>query len=795
MSRVGKGLRTRVAIHLRIGDFSGADEGTGALGRGVFEVVRLGRPQQVESQVQIDLPGEEAVEHGLLSGAYHHRRFNRPALLRQAGVVGQIHVFALHHGRVRNEMGNRHHARSTTPHSEDRVRPVQRALRRLWQLVQRLWAAAAQARALGRLDHGKGRALAVDAQPVLGALSLPHLRLVAELGRHAVERSTAFGLGVTVAAALANILVNEHVFVGRQTLTATATALLGGALLIEDDHRGPGNFLKLLKGFGVALQAENRNPLPVQVAIARSILADDPHLHYPQPQKLLHDIRHRPLSPGRLPASECDRPVKKQQKGDVHLALDAALNRAAAAVEIASVAQVLVDVLILVEGCPAAVNGAASPHRGDVEHARVVGFNRPDGGAANGPSRLFLQVAEGVVRTAAAGHGRDAGHSRIGAVEHALQLGEALGGRPQTRPELERQFLGIHFAVRRNQRPPVLVPLAVHGLHIHSPQRGFDALFDKRARLLDHVDVPQSTGKGAHDFAVERVAHLEVQHRHAQPQIVEGLPHVRVAFAYSHNADPAARVRIHDAVEVVGADIRFHQRPLFLHQLLLHGQCARSHDDLVEALGKRARGQRDVWPHTGQINRARAIAHRRRQLERGYHASVARQGDRVQPQANDIFDAGRIENRHHAAAQHPIAGPRRDRALGAMIFSRQQDHRASCSRAAEVGQPHLVGNPHRAVRLAIPKGIYVPTGRKLAAQYGRGRSFFVDAELMHRAPQLVEHFELGDDLQIQPTQRRPFIASEIGLVDVAGGLVALLFFAHEAHNRLHAREKDPAIAL
>ena len=66
---------------------------------------------------------------------------------------------------------------------------------------------------------------------------------------------------------------------------------------------------------------------------------------------------------------------------------------------------------------------------------------------------------------------------------------------------------------------------------------------------------------------------------------------------------------------------------------------------------------------------------------------------------------------------------------------------------------------------------------------------------MHCAPQLVEHVELGDDLQVQSAQRRPFIAGEIGLVDVAAGLVALLLFAHEAHNRLHARKKNLAVAL
>ena len=166
------------------------------------------------------------------------------------------------------------------------------------------------------------------------------------------------------------------------------------------------------------------------------------------------------------------------------------MDRAAAAVEVAPVAQVLIDVLVAVEGGPSAVNGTARPHRGDVENAGVVGFNRPDGGAANGSPGLFAQVAEAVVRTAAAGHGRDAGHGWIGAVEYALQRGETLGGRRQTRPELERQFLGIDLAVRRNQRLPVLVPLAVHRPHTRAPQRGFDALFDKRARLLNHVDAP-----------------------------------------------------------------------------------------------------------------------------------------------------------------------------------------------------------------------------------------------------------------------------------------------------------------
>ena len=206
-------------------------------------------------------------------------------------------------------------------------------------------------------------------------------------------------------------------------------------------------------------------------------------------------------------------------------------------------------------------------------------------------------------------------HGRIGAVEHVLQLGETLGGRPQTRPELECQFLGIYFAVRRNQRLPVLVPLAMHGLHIRSPQRGFNALFDKRAWLLNYVDAPQSTGEGADDFVVERIAHLKMQHRHPQPQVAERLPHVRITLAHSHNADPTAHVRIHDAVEVVGANVHFHQRPFLLHQLLLHGQRARGHDDLVEPLGKRTLGQCDVWPHTAQVNRTRAIAHRRRQLE------------------------------------------------------------------------------------------------------------------------------------------------------------------------------------
>ena len=81
-----------------------------------------------------------------------------------------------------------------------------------------------------------------------------------------------------------------------------------------------------------------------------------------------------------------------------------------------------------------------------------------------------------------------------------------------------------------------------------------------------------------------------------------------------------------------------------------------------------------------------------------------------------------------------------------MIFTRQQYHGPMLPRTAQIGQPHLIGDPHRAMGLAIPKGINISARGKLTAQNGGGSRFFIDAKLVDRAALSIERFELLDEL-------------------------------------------------
>src|SRR5207342_1440569 len=95
-------------------------------------------------------------------------------------------------------------------------------------------------------DGDEARAEAVDAAVVLVAVGLVDLALAAELGflrqhRHA-ERLLA-----AVAAAFAHQAVDHHALLRIDHLAALATAaLLGGADLIKDQHRGALHFAQAL---------------------------------------------------------------------------------------------------------------------------------------------------------------------------------------------------------------------------------------------------------------------------------------------------------------------------------------------------------------------------------------------------------------------------------------------------------------------------------------------------------------------------------------------------------------------
>ena len=136
------------------------------------------------------------------------------------------------------------------------------------------------------------------------------------------------------------------------------------------------------------------------------------------------------------------------------------------------------------------------------------------------------------------------------------------------------------------------------------------------------------------------------------------LLHIGITFTRRDNAHFATGIGVDNAVEVIGANIGFDQRPFLFEQLPLHGQCAGRHDDAIKLLGIGTLWQNDIGSHIIQVYRARRIAYRRRQFQRGHHSRMARQRYRMQTQADNFLDIGRIEGRHHTAAQHPIASPR-----------------------------------------------------------------------------------------------------------------------------------------
>ena len=356
---------------------------------------------------------------------------------------------------------------------------------------------------------------------------------------------------------------------------------------------------------------------------------------------------------------------------------------------------------------------------------------------------------------------------------------------------MQRQYFWIDFAVGGDKGLAALVELAVDRPDIGAPQCGLDRLFDKGTRFFDDDELFASAGEGADDFAIERIDHRQLQNRHAQAQVIQRLSHIGIALAGSDDSHRPPGVGVDDAIEVIGADIGFDQGPLFLYQLPLHRQGARGHDDLIKALVEIALWQGDLGTHAIEIDRARPIANRRDHFQRRRDPSMPRQGDGVQTEADDVFDIGRIENRHHAAAQDPIAGPGRHRTLGAMVLARQKYDRPPLPGTAQIGQPHFIGYPHRAVGLAIPEGVDITALGKLAAENGGSRGFLVDAKLVHRPPHLVEQGHLLDQLEIQPPQGRALIASKIGLIYRTRGLVVALFFEYQAHDCLHTRQKYP----
>ena len=191
-------------------------------------------------------------------------------------------------------------------------------------------------------DGEEGRTVARQARVVLVARGLVDLGLAAELGLHWVDRE-AVGGHAAVAASLADPLVDDDAPIGRGHRAALALAsLLGGALLVVDEHGDPGDCPQDILGF------EHPGAVPHLHAVGQpsagiplGVLGRDDDLLDALGEQFGDDPGHRGDADRRLGAGHRDVTVVEQLVRDVHSAGDGRADAEDAGVGEGAVAEVL----------------------------------------------------------------------------------------------------------------------------------------------------------------------------------------------------------------------------------------------------------------------------------------------------------------------------------------------------------------------------------------------------------------------------------------------------------------------
>ena len=503
----------------------------------------------------------------------HHRT----ALLGEAGHVEHRGPLALEMGRHAEERADRDHAGAADPADHDAVALVQRRQRRLGQLLEggivlRRGPAPAQ---LGAFDRDEARAEALEAGIVLVAGRLVDLALAPELGLDRHDRD-AVGGDPAVAAALAHHLVDHHPArrVGHLAALAPA-ALLGGAGLVVDQDRGALDLAQL------ALDEVELVPMVDRDAggearvqrVLRRLVGDHDHPAGALGRDLAGDLRHREWPIDALAAGHRDRVVVEDLEGDVDAGRDRRPDREQARVVVGAVADVLEDVAAPGERRLADPVGAFAAHLG-VAHGRAVHPLRhvvaADAGlgdrALGHPGRAVVGAAGAEVGRAQQGSRR----LRLGALAELQPLELRREGLVAVEPEdalgdRRGDLVAGERAVGGEQRPLLLVALADDPRRAgHPVEQLLELALDQRALLLDHDDLLEAGGEGAHGRRLERPDQAELQDPKTEPsrllradaELVQRLAEVEPGLAGRDDAEPRRRGVEEQAVEPVAAGER-----------------------------------------------------------------------------------------------------------------------------------------------------------------------------------------------------------------------------------------------
>ena len=267
-------------------------------------------------------------------------------------------------------------------------------------------------------DGEERGAVPLEARVVLVAGGLVDLRLAAELGLDREHRQAA-RLLAAVAAALAHALVDPDAL-GRLGLLAALAraALLGGALLVVDQHGHALDLRQLLLGrqqLRALAQLGDRRKRHALVA-ARVLGGDDDAAHALELEPA-REVGHRQLALDGLAAGHGDVLVVEQLVGDVHAGGHRRAHGQRAGVVEGAVAEVLDEVAVLGERRHADPLRALAAHLRDAgDLALALGVEQDHRVAADPAAheRALGRLDRRVVRAAGAEERRALGHRQLG---------------------------------------------------------------------------------------------------------------------------------------------------------------------------------------------------------------------------------------------------------------------------------------------------------------------------------------------------------------------------------------------
>ena len=647
-------------------------------------------------------------------------------------------------------------------------------------------------------------------------------RLGSQLGLHRVQRHAVADLAA-VAAALADFLVDHREHVGFRLDAALAlAALLGGALLVVDQHRHARRRLQLLERIEERLAAaQGGDRGQTGAAPAPRLLGNDDDFPHPFRRHAAGELRDSHAALRVLAACHGHGAVVEQLERDIHPRRHAGAQGLAAGVEVRAVADVLEDVPGVAERRRADPRQALAAHLGQVAGVAHALLDQPSHAVAANAAAGDLAVqhaGRAAVRTAGAVVGLARHEGVVLAPADGFQHRQPrVDARrraqpPQARSDTFGDDVGVQFAVHGKEGLARFGGLAQQPRRrAHAVQAVADLAFQEVALFLDHNHFFQAARKAPDAVAGQRVDHPQVQNAHAQPpqrrvvqpHVQQRLPQVRLALAGADQPHAGVVRRCPGAVQAVGGAVGAHRGVAVDEEMAFQLEGARRQKGGVLALAEglavdghfRDDDLRGVGMH---LHHAAAVAQVGDQLQADPAAAEARQGEGVQAVEQEFLDGGRVEDGDAGREQDVVALVRHRGALAIVVVAGQDDGGAVRPRAAHVGVLEDVAAAVDAGALAIPNAVHpvdLRAGKQvhvLGAHHRRGGQFLVHRRLVHDAV-LPEQAAHPRQREVIARQRRALIAGNEGarLQPVPG--IAPLLVDGKPHQGLDPGQVNAAL--